>query len=86
MVVIKKTVRKWHFHHKKMGKIIFLGKKDKKRVKRKKFRPNLSLGVCLAMCLFFEQTEPSVLINCVLTKKNKCIGLPGSLAPPPGVK
>ena len=24
------------------------------------------------MCLFFEQTEPSVLINCVLTKKNKC--------------
>ena len=25
--------------------------------------------MCLAMCLFFEETEPSVLINCVLKKK-----------------
>ena len=31
MVVIKKTVRKWHFHHKKMGKINFLGKKRQKK-------------------------------------------------------
>ena len=69
MVLIIKTVRKWHFHHKKMGKINFLGKKDKKRVKRKKFQPNLSLGACLAMCLFFEETEPSALMKRVLTKK-----------------
>ena len=66
MVLIEKTVsaliiRKW-----KKTK-----KEEKKREKRKKnkFWPNLSLGACLAMCLFFEETEPSVLINCVLTKK-----------------
>ena len=55
-----------------MGKIDFLGEKGEKREKRKKinkFRPNLSLSACLAMCLFFEETEPSVLINHVLTKK-----------------
>ena len=36
---------------------------------KSKFQPYLSLGACLAMCFFFEETEPSVLINCVLTKK-----------------
>ena len=59
-----------------MEKIDFLGKNEIKKENSKKvnkFRPNLSLGACLAMCLFFEETEPSVLINRVLTKKNKCI-------------
>ena len=59
-----------------MGKSNFSGKKVEKKGEKgekNKFRPNLSLGACLAMCLFFEETEPSVLINCVLTKKNKCI-------------
>ena len=48
-----------------------LGKKEKKKKKgkKRKFGPNLSLGACLAMCLFFKETEPSVLINRVLTKK-----------------
>ena len=59
-----------------MGKTNFSGKKVEKKGEKgekNKFRPNLSLGACLAMCLFFEETEPSVLINCVLTKKNKCM-------------
>ena len=33
------------------------------------FQPNLSLSACLAMCLFFEEIESSVPINCLLTKK-----------------
>ena len=35
----------------------------------KSFYPNLRLRVCLAMCLIFQQSEPSVLINRVLTEK-----------------
>ena len=41
---------------KQMEKIDFFGKKEKVR----------------AMCLFFEETEPSVLINRMLTKKTMC--------------
>ena len=40
--------------------------------KIKSFYPNLRLRVCLAMCLIFQQSEPSVLINCVLTEKKMC--------------
>ena len=70
MVVIKKNSQKIALSSQENGKNqFFRKKKDKKRVKREKFQPNLSLGACLAMCLFFEETEPSVLINCVLTKK-----------------
>ena len=29
--------------------------------------------MCLAMCLIFKQSEPSVLINRVLIKKRMCI-------------
>ena len=36
------------------------------------FHPNLRLSMCLAMCLIFQQSEPSVLINRVLTEK-KCV-------------
>ena len=36
------------------------------------FYPNLRLRVCLAMSLIFRQSEPSVLINRVLTEK-KCV-------------
>merc|ERR1712212_890835 len=37
------------------------------------FYPNLRLRVCLAKCLIFQQSEPSVLINRVLTEKKMCI-------------
>ena len=36
------------------------------------FHPNLKLRVCLAICLIFQQSEPSVLINRMLTEK-KCV-------------
>ena len=62
MVLIKNS-QKWHFINKKMGKIEFLRKKEKKKEKRSKFWPNLSLGACLAIYLFFEETEPSVLMR-----------------------
>ena len=44
-----------------------------KSIYTKKEKKNLSLA-CLAICLFFKETEPSMLINRVLTK-NKCIQL-----------
>ena len=40
--------------------------------KIKSFYPNLRLRVCLAMCLIFQQSEPSTLINRVLIKKRMC--------------
>ena len=39
---------------------------------KKFFYLNLRLRVCLAMCLIFQQSEPSVLINRVLIKK-ECV-------------
>ena len=43
--------------------------------KIKFFYPNLRLRVCLVMCLIFQQSEPSVLINRLLTEEKKCIAL-----------
>ena len=54
MVLVKKTVRKWHLNHKIMGKIDFLGKKGEKSKKVNKFGPNLTLGACLVMRLFWN--------------------------------
>ena len=34
MVLMKKTVRKWHFNNKKMGKIEFLKEKGEKKKKK----------------------------------------------------
>ena len=41
-------------------------------LRQKCFLPNLRLRVCLAMCLIFQQSEPSMLINRVLTEKKMC--------------
>ena len=42
-------------------------------LRSKFFDLNLRLRVCLAMCLIFQQSEPSVLINRVLTEKKMCM-------------
>ena len=50
-----------------------IGIKTKMKEKLKYFFSNCRLRACLAMCLIFQQSKPSMLINYVLTEKKMCI-------------
>ena len=56
----------------KMSKNLKISKRTHRCTPRGTCSLNLRLRVCLAMCLIFQQSEPSVLINRVLIKKRMC--------------